>query len=377
MHARTRGVTVGRAFGARIVIAPSTLLFVAVLAALYGLSGTVTGDGFILGAALAVLILASVLVHEWCHALAARGFGREVEEIVLTFLGGHTQFRAAHERPLEMGVIALAGPAANALIGGLALAAPVDGLAGRIIGSVGVFNLLLAGFNALPGSPLDGGRVVAAIVWAATGNRWTGYRWAAYGGRLVAVGIVLVGLGGPLLRGAVPDPITLVWSLLLFSVVWTGASAELRDIAVVRRRKGVSGAALTRSAVLVDATATVAQTLERATAAGVDHAIVMSTDGHPAGQVVLALAHEVPADQRDSTSVIAITMPLTRGAVVAAGLDGEELIGAISPWVGTADTVVVADAGGPRGVIAISDLAAELRGEARPRTGWARGGSSR
>lgn len=360
---RTRGIGLGRVLGARVVLSPSTLVMALILAAFYAMGEDgLSQEGFLIGLAVAVLLFVSVFLHELAHTAAARGFGREVDEIVLTFFGGHTQFRSKDPRPVEVGVIAASGPVANAVIGAgaLAIAGALDGLAGRVAFYAGVLNLILAGFNALPGSPLDGGRVVNAIVWGVTGDRWKGHRWAAHGGRIVAVGTVLATVGLPLALGSTPDLVAVIWSVFLFSVIWPAASAELRAATVLGRREGVTALSLAASAIGVPYDVSVADAREIAEAAGAREVVVLAADGQPAGHFPVALTEAVPEESRASTSLMSVTMPLARGAAIPAAATGESLVEAISPWLGRTDVVVVLDGGEPVGIAHVEDVRAAL-----------------
>lgn len=363
---RTRGIPLGRVLGARVVLAPSTLIMAVVLAALYGSTYSDAGfsrDGALLGLVIAVALFASIFLHELAHAVAARSFKREVHEIVLTFFGGHTQFRAPDPRPVEIGVIAAAGPVANAVIGAVAMAAglSLSGLPGAMVRYIALLNFFLAGFNALPGTPLDGGRVVNAIVWGASGDRWKGHRWAAHGGRIVAVGTVLVALGLPVLRGGTPDLVTVIWAVFLFSIIWPAASAELRAASMLARREQVTAIGVSRTAVGVPFDASVEEARALAHAAGAQEVVVLAADGQPAGHFPVAITEEVPVEARPTTSLMSVTMPLVRGAVIPADAVGESLVAAVVPWVGKTDAVAVMSDDGPVGVALLDDVVRALQ----------------
>lgn len=142
----------------------------------------------------AVLFFGSVLLHEAAHAIMARSLDLPVSAITLVFWGGATETKASGKGPLGEFLVAFVGPATTlALAGAFWLGeALTNGLVADTMGSLAVLSLIFAGFNALPGFPLDGGRMLLATVWGITGNRRTAMRAAGYGG--IAVGVVVGGI---------------------------------------------------------------------------------------------------------------------------------------------------------------------------------------
>lgn len=142
----------------------------------------------------------SVLGHELAHALLAKTEGIEIDEIVLHPFGGLARLRSQPENPQAEFRIAIAGPAASFLF---ALVAFVFAKLATLAGyqpAVAVFfliaagNLLLAIFNLLPGYPLDGGRVLRALLWRKTGDLVQATRMAGICGVLVAGTLIIFGL---------------------------------------------------------------------------------------------------------------------------------------------------------------------------------------
>lgn len=142
----------------------------------------------------------SVFGHELSHALMARAEGIEIEEIVLHPFGGLARLRNEPENPRAELRIAVAGPAASFLFAILAFAATKVAALGDYIATFVVFfflawgNLLLAVFNLLPGYPLDGGRVLRAVLWRKSGNINQATRMAGLCGLLVAAVVILFGV---------------------------------------------------------------------------------------------------------------------------------------------------------------------------------------
>jgi Zn-dependent protease len=165
----------------------------------------------------------SVFGHELAHALMARSEGIEIEEIVLHPFGGLARLKTEPQNPRAEFRIAFAGPASSFLFGLLAFAAAKIASLGNYESTVVVFflimsgNLLLALFNLFPGYPLDGGRVLRALLWRRTGNivdatRKAGICGVLIGGVLVLFGIyILVAPGGKFAHAY----FTGAWSILV------------------------------------------------------------------------------------------------------------------------------------------------------------------
>jgi Zn-dependent protease len=160
------------------------------------------------------LFFASVLGHEIAHALEARHRGIEVRSITLYLFGGATEMSTEAPKPADEFAISAVGPwtslvlgCAFGLIAFFAAQADLSSIS-EVAGLLGWLNLLLAFFNFLPGSPLDGGRVLDALVWRLTGDRTRARRVSTGAGRvlgnlLIAVGAAEAIWGGDLLGGFV------------------------------------------------------------------------------------------------------------------------------------------------------------------------------
>jgi Zn-dependent protease/CBS domain-containing protein len=142
----------------------------------------------------------SVLGHELSHALMGRAEGIEIEEIVLHPFGGLARLRNEPESPRAEFRIAVAGPAASFLFAAvsfvLMLPAMMTGytIAGGVLLLLCAGNLLLAIFNLFPGYPLDGGRVLRAILWSRTGDMKEATRLAGICGMLIAAILIIFGV---------------------------------------------------------------------------------------------------------------------------------------------------------------------------------------
>ena len=175
--------------------------------------GTTTGDSepYILAVISALLFFASILLHELGHALVAIRNQIEISDITLWMFGGLARLRRDSDSPGTELKIALAGPAVTLLIaiacGAIGFAAGGDefweAMRGEpspdasgplaLLAWLTSINVLVLFFNLIPAFPLDGGRVVRAIAWRATGSRNRGTRLAANVGQ--AFSYLFIGLG--------------------------------------------------------------------------------------------------------------------------------------------------------------------------------------
>lgn len=141
----------------------------------------------------------TLLAHEFAHAVAARHYGLPVRRITLWMLGGATELTGDPPTPRADAVVAGIGPAVSLLIGGVLWG--VLALSGGAAGSLPVValawlagvNLLLGVFNLLPGTPLDGGRLLRAILWWRTGDRARAVAASSRAGRALGLGFVALG----------------------------------------------------------------------------------------------------------------------------------------------------------------------------------------
>lgn len=142
----------------------------------------------------------SVLGHELSHALMGRAEGIEIDEIVLHPFGGLARLRSEPENPRAEFRIAIAGPAASFLFAAISFVLMLPAVRSGFLTAGGVLlllcagNLLLAVFNLFPGYPLDGGRVLRAILWRRTGDIKEATRLAGICGMLIAAILIIFGV---------------------------------------------------------------------------------------------------------------------------------------------------------------------------------------
>ncbi len=198
-------VTVGRVAGIRIGIHYTWVVIFALL--LFSLSFVFReqnpqwGQAEVIGAAFVatVLFFISIILHELGHSLVAIARGIPVQSITLFIFGGVAQSEEEAETARDEFAIAIAGPLVSFVLAAAfyllsLLAHGVSELAATAIEWLATINLVVGIFNLIPGFPLDGGRVLRALVWGGTGDPVKGMRWAVASGRIVAFGLMLLGV---------------------------------------------------------------------------------------------------------------------------------------------------------------------------------------
>ncbi len=156
------------------------------------------GQRWLLGAVTSLLFFASVLIHELAHSLVARSRGIPIQGITLWIFGGVSSFEGEPTTAPSEAWIALVGPLASLVLAAIfyGLAVVVNPLTplGEAFGYLALANLILGIFNILPAFPLDGGRVLHAVIWRATGDRLRATGIAVATGRVLAWLLIAYGI---------------------------------------------------------------------------------------------------------------------------------------------------------------------------------------
>ncbi len=239
-----RSFSIGSVLGIRIALHPTWLViaFLVTYALAAGdlpsrFPGWIGPAYFVVGAAVAMLFFASVLVHELSHALVARRFGIQVRDITLFIFGGAATLEGDAKTPGQEALIAAAGPASSlvlalALIGASLLIDQPH--VGAITGWLGIINLSLAIFNIIPAFPMDGGRILRAILWRLRGDQFAATRGAAVVGRLF--GYLLIALG---VWWAFTGDFSGLWLALIGWFLSNAAGATVQQLGIQRSLAGV------------------------------------------------------------------------------------------------------------------------------------------
>ncbi|MBT2493515.1 site-2 protease family protein [Streptomyces sp. ISL-96] len=267
------------------------------------------------GLAGALLLLGSLLAHEAAHAITAGKKGIPVQNITLWALGGMTEMG----KPRAAGaafLVAVSGPLTSLVVGAAAFGAGLglNALTGWAVPAavmvwLGWVNFVLGVFNLLPAAPLDGGRVVQAVMWWRTGDRDRAERAAARSGQVF--GFLLIAAGWiSVLRGAFSG----LWLMIIGFFIMIVANAERRHAGLASALHGVRAADAMSSPV---ETCPDWLTVERCideVAMRARHSTLPLIDfeGRPSGMIHLPQLAKTPAPQRETVRVRDVATPLSQ-----------------------------------------------------------------
>jgi len=360
----------GRFFGVPIYVAPSWFLVAALITWVFGgqLDTVLPELGrvrYLVSLFFAIAFYASVLVHELAHTVAALRFKLPVRRIQLQFFGGVSEIEKESDTPGREFVLAFVGPLLSLVLAAVFYGAMqlVDSgtVPGVLLAGLMVSNLIVAIFNFLPGLPLDGGRMLRAVVWKISGKAMTGTVAAAWVGRALALA-VLIGL--PLLsyRGGInggssgSDSLTdALLAAILAAIIWTGAGNSLRMARLRERLPGLQARTLTRRAVPVASDTPLSEALRRANEAGARALVVVDGRGDPTALVRESAIVTVPEHRRPWVAVSGLAQDLTPGMRVSAELAGEDLLDRLRATPST-EYLVVEPTGEIYGVLSTADV---------------------
>jgi len=321
--------------GVPILLMPSWFLFAAYIV-LFGqplLRDEVgSSQAYAVAGAFALLLLASVVLHEIGHCLVARAFGLPVRSITGTLVAGLTEITELPQTPAREYAVAISGPMVSLLLTATGVAA-VDlfdpgSLPRLLCEGVAVINGAIAALNLLPGLPLDGGRVLRSVVWQLGKDPERATRVSARAGMAIALVVVPVVVVGvlPALGFGNRGVSTILLSALVGAFIYVQAAASLRRSKLVSRLPQVSVAALARPALAVPATLPLAEAVRQAHEKGLRALVVVDGNGRLDGIVSEAWVRQVPADRRPWVVVADGARRVEPGLLIEPGLEGEALL---------------------------------------------------
>jgi Zn-dependent protease len=303
---------IGRLAGVPISIHPLWLVIVALITWSLGstyypdqVSGIAPLAAYGLGLVSALLLFASILLHELGHAVVARRYGVEIEGIELWLLGGVAKMKGAAHQASEELRFALAGPAVTVVIASVfwlataAMPASTPDAVTALLAYQALINTAILVFNMLPAFPLDGGRVLRGILWQRTGDfEWATARAArvgrGFGYGMVGLGVLGVFAGAP----------GLLWLGLIGLFLIFAGKAEESNVALQATFKGLGlRRVMAAPAATLEADTLVADALRDSFARLGYHAFPVVEGGVPVGLLDIDQVEALPATERATTRV--------------------------------------------------------------------------
>ena len=372
--ARPSGLSIGKIFGVRVDVDYSLFVIAALVTVNLGAAvfpawhpewGPLLRWTVALGAA--VLFFASVLAHELAHAVVGRRLGVPMSGITLFMFGGMAHMDREPERPRAEFLMAAVGPLTSLLIGvgaalaGAALAsddfaraastseeARVAGPIATLLLWLGPVNVFLGLFNLVPGFPLDGGRMLRALVWWITKSYRTATSVATFGGQAVAMLLIACGLVmifGIRVPGLGSGPAQGLWLVLIGWFLNSAARASQRQAVVLDVLGGVSVSRLMQRdfEAIGPQTALSDLVFQRLLRAGQRCYPVVTGDRFD-GLVCLDDVRRVPEPQWEATPVAAVMTPAARLSTLALSDTGAEALRRLGQY--SIDQLPVLDEGG-------------------------------
>ena len=330
-----RGLRLGSVVGVPVFLTPSWFLLAGLLVVLLSppLVDSLGPTGaYAVTASFAVLLGLSVLLHEIGHCVVARAYDLPVRSITITFLAGFTEIVRPPQTAAREYAVAVAGPLVSLLLAGIGVGLlPVlddTSVLGRLALNLALTNGLIAVLNLLPGLPLDGGRVLRALLWRLTGDPERATRGAAWSGRVLGLVVLPVGLivGLPAAGLGSAGPTSFIFAVLLGSYVYTLATAALRRSQATSRLPQVTARGLARPAIKVPSDLPLGEAVRRAQEAGARGLVVIDSADQLEAVVSEASVIATPEARRPWVTVGTLARRLEPGMVLDADLSGADLL---------------------------------------------------
>jgi Zn-dependent protease/CBS domain-containing protein len=327
-------VRIGSIFGIEITVNLSWIFIFALVAySIADPAGPLRGatlsplERVVIGIVASLLFFASVLFHELAHSLLARSRGVPVKGITLFIFGGVSSLEGEPQNAPSEAWISAIGPLASLFLAGLfyvlaLLTKPPSAIA-LMFGYLSFANAALAVFNILPAYPLDGGRVLHAVVWRATKDRLRATRIAARIGGAIALVLIAGGIAETLLLGA---GVSGLWMTFIGWFLLNAGNAERRQSELTSSLRGHAAGDLLASPLLsVGADETGEKVLQ---AMRVSHVRVFSVHlgERFIGFVSVEDMAKVSTDELGRTFVTALMTRIDDGEHVAASDDANDAV---------------------------------------------------
>jgi Zn-dependent protease len=353
------GIVVARPFGIPVYISPYWFVIAGVFIVIYAndLGGLVHGNTrYLLAAAFVVLLYMSVLAHELSHSVVARGYGLPVRRILLYPLGGVSEIDKEPQTPMREFCVSAAGPALSLLLAavGWALYHVVNiGVPGSLVRQLMWANFIVGLFNLLPGLPLDGGRMLRAVVWKITGRPATATIAAAWVGRALAIALLVIPFYSGKLAGG--DMVSTMWVAVIAAFMWIGAGQSIRATKFRERLPELQARRLARRAISVPASTPLAEAIRQADESRARAIVVVDHDNRPIAILNEAAVMATPPQRRPWVDAGSLARTIEPNLILSADLSGLALIEAMRR-APASEYLLVEPSGQVFGVLAARDL---------------------
>jgi Zn-dependent protease/CBS domain-containing protein len=265
---------------------------------------------WLLGVVTTIMLFISVLLHELGHAFVARAFDIPVQRITLFIFGGVAQLGAESRTAKSEFLVASVGPAVSFALAGFCLGVRLIVTPGQpafaLFDYLTVINFMLGAFNLIPGFPLDGGRVLRAILWGLTRSMSKATLWAVRVGQIVAFGFMVLGCWR-VLNGAIANGL---WIAFVGWFLRQAADAQLthqvmRDVL----SDYTVGQAMNRDYVTVPGDIAIQQLVDEHILAQGRRSVVVKSNGHVEGLLTVHHVKDIPREKWPEIRVIEAMAP--------------------------------------------------------------------
>ena len=330
---------IGRVFGISLRVHYSWVFIFALVAGTLALSylptaysGWPTLQYWITGIIASALLFACVLAHELSHSLEAMRRGRKVTSITLFFLGGVSQIEEESKSAGEEFWVSVVGPLASLVLSGIFLLLFLNFKGGNspitaLTQYLAIVNLAIGVFNMMPAFPLDGGRVLKAVVWKLSGNESRAATVSSVAGSII--GFALVALGIFSLFSA--SRYTGIWLVIIGWFIQSGASQARKQ---QDTRTSLSGRtvrdAMRNAMPIIEPGTSIQDLLERHFAADFERVYVVILGDTFQGLITVTDVKRVPVEARAFTWVSQAMTPASKVTTIHPDAPLEDGLGVLA-----------------------------------------------
>jgi Zn-dependent protease len=310
------GLKIGRVMGIPIYLHPSWYIIFFLITFMLSTQYSsqypqwTTTQHWTLGILTSLLFFASVLLHELGHSAVALKYKIPVVSITLFVFGGLAQIQREADRPMQEFNIAIAGPMTSFLLGGVFYLVTLPFAHGTVVAATAgwlcFINLLLGGFNLVPGFPLDGGRILRSIAWAWTKDFSRATQFASRSGQVIAYLLILAGV---YIGVKNQDWLDGLWWVVIGWFLLSVAKESFTQVAVRRVLEGLRVADfMTAELPTIDRTLSLEDYMHEVLRTGRRCHLVLGNN-QMVGMITLHHVRQIPREEWVNTSIQAAMLP--------------------------------------------------------------------